>query len=218
MQADLPDDTFYQNEEHVICLFKNTSFILDFGVDAIGIGFDIEIDHGTICVFAEDVPQDGLTLGEIRVLSRTLIRKCGKCGKCGRMTVNCLSKNEPELGYLEFDWKNNAICQDNYIDSEKDLKTSNGGANCGSDTDNRSVSMYEIASPVVSAAMSGILVHGLHGSLGHGTGYLTAAEVGSWIILARFPGHFSSGVMVVATAGKRACKCAASNPYIVAKR
>lgn len=68
------------------------------------------------------MPKGGLTLGEIRVLSRELIRECGKCG---RMTVNYVSKNESALGWLEFDWRNNAICQDNCIDPAKDLTTSN---------------------------------------------------------------------------------------------
>lgn len=45
MQADRPNDTFYPNEEHVTCLFKDTNFILDFGVGAKGVGLNIGIDH-----------------------------------------------------------------------------------------------------------------------------------------------------------------------------
>ncbi|KAM5347317.1 hypothetical protein ACJ41O_010322 [Fusarium nematophilum] len=131
MQAQLPNDTFYPNEEHVTCLFKDTDFILDVGAEAKGVGFTIEIDHpGTICAFVKDVPEGGLTLGEIRVLARALIRECEKCG---RMRLNYVSKNESQLGWLEFDWRNNAICQDNCIDPEKDLKLSNSTAEEDSD-------------------------------------------------------------------------------------
>ncbi|KAF4977217.1 hypothetical protein FZEAL_6245 [Fusarium zealandicum] len=123
MQVDLPNDTFYPNEEHVTCLFKDTSFILDFEAGLRAIGFQIDIkEAGKICVFAKDIPKGGLTLGEIRVLSRALI---SECDKCGRMTVNYLSKKESDLGWLEFDWKKSAICQENCIRPGHGLKTEN---------------------------------------------------------------------------------------------
>ncbi|EEU33716.1 uncharacterized protein NECHADRAFT_89220 [Fusarium vanettenii 77-13-4] len=129
MQADLPNDTFYSNESHVTCLFKDAKFFLDFGVEAgakgVGVSFDIDIrvpGIRALCVFPKDVPKGGLTLGEIRELSRALI---DDCEKCGRITKNYLSKNESDLGWLDFNWKKSAICQDNCIDPEKDLKTVN---------------------------------------------------------------------------------------------
>jgi hypothetical protein len=78
-----------------------------------------------ICVYAEDVPKGGLTLGEIRTLSTALVNN--KCSKCGHMTVNYLSKNESELGLLNFNWAD-SICLDNCIDPSKDLNTTSNNA------------------------------------------------------------------------------------------
>ncbi|KAL9128050.1 MAG: hypothetical protein Q9217_003189 [Psora testacea] len=75
-----------------------------------------------VCVYPEDVPQGGLTLGEIRKLSRALI---DECSKCGRMSVNWLSKNESQLGWLKFDWQDPPTCLDDCIDPEKDLRPVN---------------------------------------------------------------------------------------------
>ena len=71
-----------------------------------------------MCAFAEDVPQGGLTLGEIRMLAHELIQKCNKCG---RITANYFSKNETQLGWLKFDWKQNSVCTDECIDPAVDL-------------------------------------------------------------------------------------------------
>lgn len=89
-------------------------------------------------MFPKDVPKGGLTLGEIRTLSRALIEDCEKCG---RITKNYLSKNESDLGWLDFNWKKSAICQDNCIDPEKDLKTVNSTS---ADDEDENGGMYVI--------------------------------------------------------------------------
>lgn len=71
-----------------------------------------------MCVFSEDVPQGGLTLGEIRQLAYELIHSCNKCS---RITANYFSKNETQLDWLKFDWKGNSVCTGDCIDPAIDL-------------------------------------------------------------------------------------------------
>lgn len=78
----------------------------------------INVNKSAMCVFPEDVPKGGLTLGEIRQLAHELI---SHCNKCGRITANYFSKNENQTGWLKFDWKQNSVCIDDCIDPAVDF-------------------------------------------------------------------------------------------------
>jgi hypothetical protein len=108
MQSPLDNNTFFSNESHATCLFRSHSFMLnglgggDAGAASFQIG-DINIPgskyihpmlpkqvvdkanrnalRNSLCVFPNDVDKGGLTLGEIRELSRMLIDDCSICGR-----------------------------------------------------------------------------------------------------------------------------------------
>ncbi|KAK1826117.1 hypothetical protein QBC39DRAFT_293813 [Podospora conica] len=120
-ESPLSNDTFFRNGSHVTCLFQDTSFSL--GGSGIGAGpLEIHIPHikydGALCLYVDGVPQGGLTLGEIRNLTKAFILEDG-CGMCGKITANYLSGNVTQKGHVRVDWATNSVCVDDCIDPSK---------------------------------------------------------------------------------------------------
>ncbi|KAK4179364.1 hypothetical protein QBC36DRAFT_322677 [Triangularia setosa] len=105
--SDLPNSTFFANQEHVTCLFKDAKFVLD----DIEVVPDIDIP-GTICVYPDDVPQGGLTLGDIKILIRQLSDECSKCGAISAGHVNSASVPSSARGYLRIGWRDPPTCRE----------------------------------------------------------------------------------------------------------
>ncbi|KAK0673661.1 hypothetical protein QBC41DRAFT_392932 [Cercophora samala] len=106
-ESDLPNSTFFANDEHVTCLFKDAKFVLD----DIEVVPDIDIP-GTICVYPDDVPQGGLTLGDIKILARQLSDKCSKCGAISAGHVNATTVPDSARGYPRIDWRDPPTCRE----------------------------------------------------------------------------------------------------------
>ncbi|KAK8061173.1 hypothetical protein PG997_015394 [Apiospora hydei] len=145
-QSTLPDDTFYKNDRHVACLFRDTKFVLD--VTGVGAGagakagpatFQVGVEgavnnelDGTLCAFPSKVSSNGgngddkdggLTLAQVRALAEELVNT-PDCNLCGQITANYHTQNASALGRLKFDWRDNAICQHPCI-RETDLSQAN---------------------------------------------------------------------------------------------
>lgn len=45
-----------------------------------------------------------------------------ECGVCGSISANYYSRNASQLGWVEIDWRDPAVCQPPCIDAERDLK------------------------------------------------------------------------------------------------
>ncbi|KAK0721476.1 hypothetical protein B0T21DRAFT_414658 [Apiosordaria backusii] len=120
-KSDLPNSTFFANQEHVTCLFKDAKFVLD----DIEVVPDIDIP-GTICVYPDDVPQGGLTLGEIKILIRKLSDECSKCGAISAGHVHSTTVPSSARGYLRIDWRDPPTCREesNCITAKKINETS----------------------------------------------------------------------------------------------
>ncbi|RYP16807.1 hypothetical protein DL765_004920 [Monosporascus sp. GIB2] len=72
---------------------------------------------GTVYLFAKEDPAGGLSLGEIRILKSELINECDVCGSISR---NWLSRDESQLGWVEIDRRDPAVCQPPCVDAERD--------------------------------------------------------------------------------------------------
>lgn len=72
-----------------------------------------------VCLFTKENQSGGLSLGEIRNLTMGLMKECGVCGS---ISANYYSRNTPQLGWVEIDWRDPAVCQPPCIDAERDLK------------------------------------------------------------------------------------------------
>ncbi|RYP79042.1 hypothetical protein DL771_000020 [Monosporascus sp. 5C6A] len=73
-QSTLPNDIFFKNEEYVACLFKDRSFAFDMGNSGkLTFGLDW-VTGGAVYLFIKENRSRGLSLGEIRSLTRELIR------------------------------------------------------------------------------------------------------------------------------------------------
>ncbi|KAK8057900.1 hypothetical protein PG996_011837 [Apiospora saccharicola] len=136
-QSTLPNDTFYKNDRHVACLFRDTKFVLEPKEVSAGAGakagpatfevgvtgkVDSEAD-GTLCAYPYEVPEGGLTLGQVRDLAEELVNT-PNCNLCGQITANYHSRNASALGRLKFNWRDNAACQRPCI-LESDLRQAN---------------------------------------------------------------------------------------------
>lgn len=66
----------------------------------------------------EGVPEGGLSLGEIRNLTRAFVLK-DDCSTCGEISANYLSRNETKEGYVRIDWATNSVCIGDCIDPSK---------------------------------------------------------------------------------------------------
>lgn len=91
-----------------------------------------------LCAFPHNGPEEGLTLGEIRVMAEKLSRT-EKCQKCGKIETPMFHRNETspngttitldlEPAQLRFDWRENPsgcrppCIQDTDLPQQKDLK------------------------------------------------------------------------------------------------
>lgn len=72
-----------------------------------------------VCLFTKENQSGGLSLGEIRNLTMGLMKECGVCGS---ISANYYSRNTSQLGWVEIDWRDPAVCQPPCIDAERDLK------------------------------------------------------------------------------------------------
>ncbi|KAH8165723.1 hypothetical protein CIB48_g2550 [Xylaria polymorpha] len=126
MQSTLPNETIYTNDSHITCLFKDSKFVLG-GVGPLDLNWN---SQGTICVYPKDVP-DGLTLGQAKDLTHSLLSPPCNCGTCGAITANYIAQNITQDGSLVVNWLDNAVCEksDNCIDPSKDLQSSSNGTN-----------------------------------------------------------------------------------------
>ncbi|KAI0015666.1 hypothetical protein F4780DRAFT_786120 [Xylariomycetidae sp. FL0641] len=174
------NDTFYKNDEHVACLYAGHEFVLG----GIGIGGDLSPisfnltpqDPGTLCAFVSKVPlpAGGLTLGEIRQLGRMLIEKCDQCGV---IQVGALTGNNSEVGQLQFNWEDPAICQDNCIDIAKEQAAANATKANATNTTN--------ADDPDSAAMRSVRILGMDSGNGIPSSiiWISLASLGMGLIL-----------------------------------
>ncbi|KAK8108416.1 hypothetical protein PG984_014217 [Apiospora sp. TS-2023a] len=125
-QSTLPNDTFYKNDRHVACLFRDTKFVLEpkeVSAGAGGQGGPGHVRGRALCAYPYEVPEGGLTLGQVRDLAEELVNT-PNCNLCGQITANYHSRNASALGRLKFNWRDNAVCQRPCI-LESDLRQAN---------------------------------------------------------------------------------------------
>ncbi|KAG8531285.1 uncharacterized protein KY384_003997 [Bacidia gigantensis] len=117
--AQIPDDTHYNDGDHILCISQTESLTISAGVEggakgvtgSFSLSGSLAVGAGGICLFPQGT-QSGLALSEIRTLAdKVLEHGCSTCGSVPRDW----EQNDPKDGILTFNYVENPFCDGNCI-------------------------------------------------------------------------------------------------------